>query len=167
MSKILKDIFRRRLRSRWKSLHNAKEMCLYFWSIWYHLPRWDFNLNNCNVDEIFTCSTSGQQRNGDNGRSCTLLWGGTYVCRAVKSFGGVNDPHFTGLDGTKLDFHWQNKHFYVIYSNKHANLTNSKVRATMELNKSINKTSINAFCVRAPGSNTPSHAYMEHRSSQE
>lgn len=58
---------------------------------------------------------------------------------------GSGDPHFSGFDHSKFDFHGVHQHNYVVFARKESDILVARVRATPELFKGGNKTYFHEF----------------------
>lgn len=118
---------------------------------------------DCLDDELCDCTSFGLQGSGDINGICPGNQGSTAQqgsCLTISTAHGINDPHFTGFDGTRFDFHGQHKHNYVIYAEKEADFVTAKLRATEELNKGVNKTYFDEFGVYMADRKEYVHIYM-------
>lgn len=86
------------------------------------------------------------------------------TCAEIQSIvdnpGGIGDPHFTGFDSSKYDFHGSHNRNYIIFAQKNGDLLTAKMRATPELLNSINKTYMSEFGIQVSKSTDKIHFFV-------
>lgn len=123
----------------------------------------DLSTNNCDVNsQVCGCSFRGIQEVEQIGPPLSCI--STVQCiNTLVSLGG-SDPHFTGFDGIRFDFHGEHNHNYIIFAEKDSDILTAKLRATEELNKGVNKTYFDQFGLQIGDEKTPIHIYMDSKS---
>lgn len=119
--------------------------------------------DECVEDEICSCSTFGRQASGTVNSPCPTVGvqpNERAPCLKLSSGNGFSDPHFTGFDGRRFDFHGEHEHNYLVYAEINADFVTAKLRATEELNKGVNKTYFEEFGVYIADKKQRVHIYM-------
>lgn len=97
----------------------------------------------------FCFSVNGIACEGDTFCPCETLpeadCSGTQSCVSRDTGGGLGDPHFSGFDRSRFDFHGVHNRSYLLFSEKGRDLLAARMQSTPELYYGFNKTYFSEF----------------------